>query len=273
MGKSKIRTFFNVVGVLIMLTSGILLYVMSYCMVNNYPVTPFNVVHLNKIMRSSSVKVAGNDILNVLPYFTQPLTMETKWVCDLHRTVTQLPGRQITLLVSNNNYLDVLVNWLVHSILYVSHPMKSILIISFDTSTHLILRRKGFHSVFVPPDSIMKPKKFSSRFAHIWVTRLTVMRLLNYWNYSVLVFDSDAIMLKNIQPLLDNFNNSDIISSPGVYPFDLHRKWAAPTLCMGVFLVKSSPATGIVFCYKSLVIVCVSCRGVLAYDRVSISGY
>lgn len=249
---SKIRTSFNVASALLMLCSGILLYVSSYYVVNNYPVTTFNAVKVNKLLLRSSVKVTSSyDIVNVLPYYTQPLTMDTKWVSDLHHTVTQLPGRQVTLLVSNKNYLNVLINWLVHSILYAHHPIKTILIISFDTFTHLAVRRKGFHSVYIPPESIMKPLNFSSRFAHIWVTRLTVMRLLNYWNYSVLVFDSDAIMLRNIQPLLDKFNTSDIISSSGSYPFDLHRKWAVPTLCMGVFLIKSSPATGNSYCCKS----------------------
>ena len=271
MGRSKIRTFFNVASALMMLGSGILLYIMGYHVVNNYPVTTFNTVKLNKLMIRSAVKVTpAHDIVNVLPYYTQPLTMDTKWVRDLHRTVTQLPGRQVTLLVSNRNYVDVLVNWLAHSILYAHHPMKTILIISFDTFTHLVLRRKGFHSVYIPSDSIMKPLNFSSRFAHIWVTRLTVMRLLNYWNCTVLVFDSDAIMLKNIQPLLDKFNTSDIISSAGGYPFDLHRKWAVPTLCMGVFLIKSSPATGNCLCCKSPVTAPVSCRGVLVYDGLSI---
>jgi len=76
------------------------------------------------------------------------------------------------------------------------------------------------------------------------VTRLTIIRLLNYWNYSVLLFDSDAIMLRDIQPLLYKFNSSDIITSAGTFLTKLYKKWNAPTMCMGVILIKSSPATG-----------------------------
>ena len=244
MTRSKTRTI-NVVRILMILGSGTLLYIISYYMINSYAVIPFNAPQVDK-----PVEV---DLLNVLPSDTLPITMSTDWVWDLHHTVELLPGRQVTLLVSDSKYLDVSVNWLAHSILYAFQPLSSILIISFDAFTHLALHRKGFHSVYIPPHSIMKSKNFTSRFAYIWVTRLTVMRILNYWNYTVLVFDSDAIMLKNIQPLLDKFNNSDIISSAGSYPFDLHHKWAVPTLCMGVFLIKSSPATG-----KHLT-VCVCC--------------
>lgn len=221
---------------------GTLLYGFGYYVINNYPVIPFNAVELDNI--GTPMEAESDDMLSVLPSYTLPLTMTTDWVRDLHGAVKQLTGRQVTLLISDRNYLAVLVNWLAHSILYVSQPIKSILIISFDTFTHLTLRRKGFQSIYIPSDHIMKSMNFTNRLAHLWVTRLTVMRLLNYWNYSVLVFDSDAIMLKNIQPLLDRFNNSDIVSSAGIYPFDLHHKWAVPTMCMGVFLIKSSPATG-----------------------------
>lgn len=243
MAKSKTRTFFNAVHALMILGSGTFLYVVCCYVINTNAIIPFNtpqVINTPEVARLE----AYNDMLNVLPSYTVPISMDTKWVCDLHHVVKQLKGRQVTLLVSDKNYYNVLVNWLAHSILHAFQPLKNILIISFDTFTHVALRRKGFQSVYIPPQYIMKAKNFTSRFAHIWVTRLTVMRILNHWNYSVLVFDSDAIMLRNIQPLLDKFNDSDIISSSGSYPFDLHRKWAVPTLCMGVFLIKSSPATG-----------------------------
>ena len=262
MTRSKTCTI-NVVRALMILGSGSLLYVISYYMINSYAVTPFNASQVDEIIKPAEV-----DLLNALPSDSLPVTMTTDWVCDLQHTVKQLPGRQVTLLVSDKKYLDVLVNWLAHSILYAFHPMNSIIIISFDAYTHLALYRKGFHSVYIPPYSIMKSKNFTSRFAHIWVTRLTVIRILNYWNYTVLVFDSDAIMLKNIQPLLDKFTNSDIISSSGSYPFDLHHKWAVPTLCMGVFLIKSSPATG--KCLVTCAVTCYwLCRAVLVYIEIS----
>ena len=239
MARSKIKAL-NVAHVLTILGSGTLLYVFTYYMINIYPVIPLTVPQVDKVLKPKTEV----ELLTVLPSFAIPTTAETEWVRDLYHSVKQVTGKQVTLLVSDKKYLDILVNWLAHAILYAFQPVNNILIISFDAFSHLVLRRKGFRSIYVPPHSIMKSQNYTSRFAHIWVTRLTVIRILNYWNFTVQVFDSDAIVLRNIQPLVDKFNNSDIISSAGSYPFDLHHKWAVPTLCMGVFVIKSSPATG-----------------------------
>ena len=185
------------------------------------------------------------DHLSVIPDHTLPISVDTLWVRDLHDEVKQLTGRQVTLLVSDRNYLDVLVNWLAQSILYASQPVDSILIIAFDTYTYHVLQCKGFHSVYIQPQAVVNSAKpIPRKHSYLWITRLTVIRLLNYWKYNVLVIDSDAIMMRNIQPLLDRFNTSHIITSGGYFPPKLSNKWHAPTMCMGVILIKSSPATG-----------------------------
>ena len=184
------------------------------------------------------------DHLSVIPDYTLPMSVDTLWVRYLRDEVKQLTGRQVTLLVSDRNYLDLLVNWLAHSILYASQSVDSILIIAFDTYTYRVLQNKGFHSVYIQPHSIVNSKPTSKNLAHIWIMRLTIIRLLNYWKYNVLVIDSDAVMMRNIQPVLDRFNTSDIITSGGYFPSKFSDKWNAPTMCMGVILIKSSPATG-----------------------------
>ena len=184
------------------------------------------------------------DHLSVIPDYTLPMSVDTLWVRDLRDEVKQLTGRQVTLLVSDRNYLDVLVNWLAQSILYASQSVDSILIIAFDTYTYRALQHKGFHSVYIQPQAVINSKPIPRKKSYIWITRLTVIRLLNYWKYNVLVIDSDAVMMRNIQPVLDRFNTSDIITSGGYFPPKLSDKWNAPTICMGVILIKSSPATG-----------------------------
>ena len=183
------------------------------------------------------------DNLNVMPGYTLPITINSEWVCNLYRGVKQLKGRQLTLLVCNSQYLDITINWLAHSVLYAFHPVSRILIIAFDSLTYHVLHSKGFHSVYILPEDVVDSSTKQGH-SHIWVTRMTIVRLLNYWNYSVLEFDGDAIMMRNIQPLLDKFANSDIIASPGTFPTNLTKKWKAPTLCMGVILIKCSPAIG-----------------------------
>ena len=192
----------------------------------------------------SCVSSINYDHLSVFPDYTLPMTMETEWVCNLHHTVKRVTGRQITLLVSDKKYLDILVNWLVHSILHGFQSVNSILIISFDAFTHDTLSRKGFISVHIPPYTLMRSNQTGNRFAYIWITRLMVVRLLNHWKYDVLMCDSDAILLKNIYQLMNRFSDSDIIASAGRFPPKYRDKWNAPTMCMGVILLRSSPATG-----------------------------
>ena len=183
------------------------------------------------------------DHLSVMPGHTRSITTKSEWVCNLYREVKQLKGRQVTLLVCNSQYLDIMVNWLAHSVLYAFHPVNHILIIAFDSLTHHVLHSKGFHSVHILPEDVIDSSTKQGN-TPVWLTRMTILRLLNYWNYSVLEFDGDAVMLRNIQPLLDKFANSDIIASGGRSPFRLSRKWNASTLCMGVILIKCSPAIG-----------------------------
>ena len=55
--------------------------------------------------------------------------------------------------------------------------------------------------------------------------------------------DSDALIMKDIQPLLDHYDNSGIVASTGFYPGSLHKMWNT-SLCMGVALFKATPSTG-----------------------------
>ena len=183
------------------------------------------------------------DHLSLAPRFTLPIRMDTKWVCDLYHEVKQMQSKQLTLLICSESYLEVLVNWLAQAVLHAHYPVENILIIAFDSFTQRVMHHKGIHSVFISTDAIFN-SKVNNIANRIWMTRLTVIRLLNHWNYSVLSFDTDALMLKNVQPLLDKFSTSDIVASSGTYPFECSKKWSAPTMCMGAIFYKSSPATG-----------------------------
>ena len=226
---------------MLIICGGIVFLIIGY-----YPTTANN--RLPRLLPRAYGRADGRsgsyDHLSVIPDYTLPISVNTPWVRDLYDEVKQLTGRQVTLLVSDRKYLDVLVNWLAHSILYASQPVDSILIIALDTFTYTVLRHKGFHSVYVQPHAVVNSKPTGNTLAYIWITRLTVIRLLNYWKYNVFVIDSDAVMMRNIQPVLDRFSTSDIITSGGYFPSKLRYKWNAPTMCMGAILFKSSPATG-----------------------------
>jgi len=182
------------------------------------------------------------DWLTLFPSYTLPVKANCSWVQNL-RQVIKLTGPQITLTVCNENYLGVLANWLIYAVLQASVPLNNILIMSLDNDTHHAVTSKGFQSVYIPQNSIMQPGFKSIDYSDVWITRLTVIRLLNSWGYSVMTMDSDALIMKNIQPLLDHYDNSDIVASTGSYPGSLHKIWKT-SLCMGVALFKATPSTG-----------------------------
>ena len=184
------------------------------------------------------------DWLSVSPRYTRPIRMDTKWVCDLYHEVKQMQSKQLTLLICSKDYLEVLVNWLAQAVLHAHHPVDSILIIATDSFTQDVMHHKGIHSVFISVDAVVYLKGLSRKIEPIWITKLSVIRLLNHWNYNVLAFDTDALMMKDVQPLLDKFSTSDIVSSTSKHPLECFRKWKVPTMNVGAILYKSSPATG-----------------------------
>ena len=183
------------------------------------------------------------DWLSVSPRYTRPIRMDTKWVCDLYHEVKQMQSKQLTLLICNKDYLEVLVNWLAQAVLHAHHPVDSILIIATDSFTHQVMHHKGIHSVFISVDAVFNVTGIG-KVQSIWMTKLAVVRLLSHWNYNVFAFDTDAVMLKNVQPLLDKFSTSDIVASTSTSPSKYYKKWKVPTMCMGAMFYKSSPATG-----------------------------
>ena len=180
------------------------------------------------------------------PSITLPVTTNCNWVQDLYQ-ITHQAGPQITLLMCNKHYLSVVINWLAYTALQALLSVKDIVILSLDNATHQVFKHKGFNSVLVPKHSIIQPNFNIKQLSAAWVTRLMVIRLLNSWKYNVLLIDSDAMIIKDIRPLFENFPTADIIASSGTWPFDLHDEWKGPTLCMGVSFFKATKGTGMAY--------------------------
>ena len=166
------------------------------------------------------------------------------WVQSLRLHLDTLDNKQIDMVTSNEAYKDVLLNWLISATVRSNMSLSRILVISLDNSLHLLLQRKKIPSVFLPPESLLNPSaKFSEAFEKVMMIRLAVMRLLNYWGFDVANYDTDAIILKDPQPLYDDLAGSDIIGSVGKIPEDLIAEWGI-TICIGVVVLRSSERTG-----------------------------
>ena len=184
--------------------------------------------------------------------FPQPKVMRSleyisraTWVTDLRYYLSAYNySREISLVTSNSKYTDVLLNWLIAATVKSRIPMESILVISLDATIHRLMLAKQFHSILVPPWTLIeKGVNFSQPFEEVMMTRLAVMRIVNHFGYDFVMYDSDAVILKDPQPLYDALPHEDIIGSVGKIPYDLAAAWGI-TICIGVVLVRSSPKTG-----------------------------
>ena len=184
--------------------------------------------------------------------FPQPKVMrsldyisQASWVTDLRYYLsTYNYSREISLVTSNSKYTDILLNWLIAATVKSGISTKSILIISLDLAIHRLMLAKQFCSILVPPWSVIaKGVNFSQPFEAVMMTRLAVMRIINHFGYGFVMYDSDAVILRDPQPLYDALPHEDIIGSVGKIPYDLAAAWGI-TICIGVVLVRSSPKTG-----------------------------
>ena len=72
---------------------------------------------------------------------------------------------------------------------------------------------------------------------------MTVLRLITHWGYDVVMYDSDAIVLQDPQPLFDGFPGVELVGSAGQGPASIGHMWGR-TLCTGVLLLRSTHHLG-----------------------------
>ena len=185
-------------------------------------------------------------LISCFSKITLPLaTVErSKWIKSLRSHLATLSGRKIINLVSSNSqYQDVLLNWLISSVVRSGLELQSVLVISMDLSLHTRLCNRGIPSVNVPLfQLIQSDTNFTKAFDRIMMLRLSVMRLISHWGFDVHNYDTDAVLLRDPQPLYDQFPHAHMIGSVGRIPFNLMTKWGI-TVCIGVVIIRGSPRT------------------------------
>lgn len=169
--------------------------------------------------------------------------MNQPWVRQLWEFLQTKIDKQFPIVITSSSfsYQSSLLNWLAQALVRTEEKdsLKNILILSLDKKLHSFLSAKNFSSLYLPPF-------FGSRnegILCIEIARLITMRLINFWGYNVINYDSDAYILKNPQSLFELYPESHVIGSESYMPHDLHDKWGV-TLCMGVVYIKASPETG-----------------------------
>ena len=171
--------------------------------------------------------------------------MQAEWVDPLLTILDKFSKRskQVTLVVANHAYQDVLLNWLISAVVVAKPPIQNILVVALDKQLYELLQKRQVSSIFVPSYSILNTKhRFSRYFEIIMMIRLGFMRLINRLGFDCAMYDIDAVILKNPQPLYERYK-SDIIGSRGELPKQLMRKWKV-TICIGAMFIRSNTRTG-----------------------------
>ena len=69
------------------------------------------------------------------------------------------------------------------------------------------------------------------------------MRIINRLGYDCAMYDIDAIILRNPQPLYDMWDGVDIVGSRRELPKELWRRWGV-AICIGAVFIRSNTRTG-----------------------------
>ena len=188
-----------------------------------------------------------------VPFATLPLDriLHTEWLQALKDFLHTLKpdSGPVTIVSSDYKYSEVLLNWLISALVQVDRPLSNVLVLSLDSSLHALLQGRGFACIHVPPESLLTPAliaklKYHVAFTQVHILRLTVMRLVNHWGFDVANYDTDAIIMKNPEPLYyHQYKSSDFIGSYGHFPQEMQREWGI-AVCIGVVMTKSSKQTG-----------------------------
>ena len=170
--------------------------------------------------------------------------LQQQWVGDLKEILAEIsPGSPpVHIIAGNYEYREVLLNWLISAKVRVNPPLRNIIVLSIDSPLCDLLNKRNITCVYAHWKEYLV-KELPSPFAAILVLRITVIRLLNYWGYDAANIDTDALILKNPEPLYQKFNESDLLASRSRAPPALARKWGV-TICAGVFMVRSTQNSG-----------------------------
>ena len=177
-----------------------------------------------------------------------PLLLRCQWVGQLRTHLASLPPSLpfISLVSSDIKYLEVLLNWLISALVKGDSPLTNILVLSLDHSLCQLLDEREIPCLHVPSSCLLRSNLSLSHhvaFTQVHITRLLVMRLLNYWEYDVANYDSDAVILRNPEGRYGNLRERHFIGSVGHFPHELDRRWGR-AVCIGVVMIRAGSQSG-----------------------------
>ena len=174
--------------------------------------------------------------------------LRSVWVAQLQTFLGGVAGSQVSLVTASIEHLDVLLNWLISAHLVATPPLADILVLTLDSSVFDLVSQRNLSALYVHEDMVISPTaNVTRRFSQVHVVRLSVLRLMNHYGFTVVNYDCDAIVLRNPQPIFDGHADADIIGTFGKGPGQLYEKWGI-TLNTGVMVMRSNAKIGTCTC-------------------------
>ena len=195
----------------------------------------FSNVHLpsNKIYRDCTIK-------HRLP-----------WIKELYQLLVHTNNSrspQVNFVVADKKAIELLINWLIMALVRLTEPLQNVVVLGLDVQVCDLLHPRNISCIYIDPDTIILPSAqtqsfFSRRYLAPQI-RLLVIRLVNYWGFSLATYDTDALIMKNPQALYDAHKEVTVIAgAANVGPSLAVEKWGF-ALCPGAMLIRSGPAAG-----------------------------
>lgn len=168
--------------------------------------------------------------------------LKSPWAVKL-KDMLGVTKKLVSAVFTNSAYMESALNWLVAAKVRLDPPLDDIIVFCMDRRVFSILNELEIPSIYIDPRTVINLNVLHDKFRVIYITRLAVYRLINYFGHDVMAYDSDAIVLRDPKELFDAHQDSDIVASAGKFPGVLGRVWGF-TACMGAILFRSTPRTG-----------------------------
>ena len=204
--------------------------------------------------RNKEVKVPP--LPQSLPYATYLKSVHdiqhAMWTTQLYvflKSLNHSISPHVNMVFGDSNHLELVLNWIIAAHLRLNPPLHNIMVLSVDQPLCDFLASKKLQvtCIAVPSESILA-STLNATYQQGIKSRLVVLRVMSFWGYDVASYDSDAILLRNPQHLIDSYPNVQVLGGASYTPqaFAEPRGIVRFAVCGGTLIVRSHPSTGTV---------------------------
>ncbi|CAH1776484.1 unnamed protein product, partial [Owenia fusiformis] len=190
----------------------------------------------------------------IIPFenFFKPFSelKHTRFFSELRNKLELFPTKMIYSIGITYNYIPSLINWILIARQLCVPPIGEILVYSRDIEVCEFLNVKNINVICLhyDVDELRSYDDVTMKFNNdkisrqmMWITRVLLWRLVNYFGYDIVTFDTDALPLQNPSVVFDRFPNADLIGSQSArVPGYLYAFWQLNPINMGMVLMRSS---------------------------------